>query len=88
MHKMEGNRELSKAFEQWSAMTQHARYLHRSGSRVKDKQSRNQAGGRHNKPDGGDDGDEQPKELGQRNRRRKRQMEEMMKDRIKITLTW
>jgi len=68
-------------------MTQHVRYLYHSSSSVKDKQSRNQSGGCHNKPDGDGDGDEQPNELGQRNQRRKRQMEEMMKDRTKITLT-
>lgn len=66
-------------------MPQQVSRLCHSDSCVKDKQSRNQSGGYHNKPDGNGDGDNQPNELGQRNQRRKRQMEEMMKDRIKIT---
>lgn len=44
MHKMSGNTELLKAFEQWCVMPQHVCYLYHPGSSVKDKQSRNQSG--------------------------------------------
>lgn len=62
-------------------MSQHVCYSYHSGSSVQDEQSMNQLGGCYNKPDGDGDGDKdkQLDELGQRNQRRKRQMEEIMK---------
>lgn len=73
-------------------MTQHAFYLYPPAVVQKMEQEDTlrreyQLGGYYNKTDDDDDDDDKQKQLGQRNEKRKRQMEEIMKDRIKMTQT-